>query len=138
MGKKSPFYRQLVLRNLLWNEGGVLLAFSNIDLALHVDDPMFDNPDSLQDTSEVNYAGYARLSLARTPANFDIDDDSAVLINDAVWPISTGSQVIIRYVSLGINNTIFYANRLRHNAEIVLNSGASPRVGRNNLIIQEI
>ena len=71
-------------------------------VSLHTDDP--DEGD--QTTYEVDYTGYARQSIARDPAKWDITIGGAKNTEVVTFPAPTGGDGDeVRYVGVGLEET---------------------------------
>lgn len=111
-------------------------AAGNLFFALHTADP---GEAGTQTTSEVAYTGYARASIARTGASWDIaGDGTATLAAVLSFPQRTdaGGAVTATHFSLGVASTgtgkILYKGAITPN--IIINQNTTPQLGTGTVI----
>ncbi len=80
-------------------DDAVLFTVTALTVALHTDDPGVDGD---QTTFEVDYTGYVRMALARSPDGWVVTNNEVSPTNNIDFPASTGgAATTATYVSIG-------------------------------------
>lgn len=139
MGKSSAFANDLLkLVFQATNIAGIAnsTGISNLFVALHTADPSAGN----QNTSEVAYTSYARVSVPRSNNSWTVTGNTCVNANNITFPQCTGGNNTATFFSIGQNNTgtageIYYTGAL--NANLSITNGITPIFGPGNCNISE-
>lgn len=111
-------------------------GLTGLFVALHTADPSAGN----QNTSEVAYTSYARVSVARNNTGWTVTGNNCVNANNITFPQCTGGNNTAAFFSIGQNNIgtggeIYYSGNLTANLTIV--NGITPQFGPGNCTISE-
>jgi hypothetical protein len=115
---------------LSWN------ANTNLYIALHTADP---GEAGSQTTSEASYASYARVTVARSGAGWNVSAGSASNAALIQFPQCTGGSETLTYVSIGTASSgagqILYSGAL--NASLAVSNLIQPQFSIGALVITE-
>jgi hypothetical protein len=105
-------------------------------VALHTADP---GEAGAQNTTEVAYTSYARVSVARTSVGWTVSGNAVTNADDIVFPESTGSSATATHFSVGTAPSgagkILYKGALT--SSVVITTGIQPRIPAGELDIDE-
>lgn len=109
---------------------------TNLYVALHTADP---GETGVQTASEISYAGYARVAVARSAAGFAVADDVATFVDDVTFPQATGGTATATHFSIGTApsgaGAIWYRGAL--SPAISVNTGVTPQIAKETTIQEQ-
>jgi hypothetical protein len=109
---------------------------TNLFVALHTADP---GEAGVQNTSECNYTGYARVSVARTSGGWTVTDNSVSPNADINFPACTGGTNTATHASVGVASSgatkILYKGAL--SPTISISTGVTPQIGAGSTITED-
>lgn len=110
---------------------------TSLFLSLHTADP---GEGGNQTTSEAAYAGYARVSVARSAAGFTVATGGSVSpVNNIDFPFCTSGSAVITHVAIGTVSTgagkILYSGPVT--PSIAISAGITPRIGSGSTITED-
>jgi len=119
---------------LIFKSGGnPWSADANFYVSLHTGDP---GEGGGQDTSEANYASYARVAVSRT-TGFSVSANVAFNVGAIAFPAATGGSSTLTH--FGIGTTATGAGRLLFSGaltgSLAVSSGITPQFGTDQLRI---
>jgi hypothetical protein len=109
---------------------------TDLYVALHTNDP---GEGGDQETNELSYAGYARVSVARTTAGWAVSDNRVSNVNAISFGQCTSGTQSAGYVSVGLSATgagsVLYKGTLT--TPLTVSPGVTPRFPAGTLIVTE-
>lgn len=109
---------------------------TNLYIALHTADP---GEAGTQTTSEATYTSYARVTVSRDSAGWDVAGNQASNDDLLQFPQCTGGSNTLTHVSIGTASSgagqIIYSGAL--NSSLAVSSGIQPQFAANALTITE-
>jgi hypothetical protein len=140
MGKGTSYATDLLKgvfqQNNITNLANFNTGTANLYLALHTADPSAGN----QNTNEITYTSYGRVSVARSTAGWTVSGNNVVNNGVLSFPACTGGSANANYVSIGENTTgtggeIYYSGAL--NASLAISNGITPQFANAALEVIE-
>lgn len=105
-------------------------------VSLHTADP---GEGGSQTTSEVNYTGYARVAVARTPAGWTVTGNSVSPTANIDFPTGTGGTGTATFAAIGTDlngaGKILYKGAI--SPSIALGNGVTPRISTDSTITED-
>jgi hypothetical protein len=109
-------FSNAAVSGLLANSGSPLTV---LYLSLHASDP---TAAGTQNSNEVSYSGYARISVARTSAGFTVSGNSVTLTSTVNSPKCTGGSATASHFGIGTDASgtghLLYAGPITPNISI--------------------
>jgi hypothetical protein len=109
---------------------------TNLFVALHTADP---GEAGVQNTSECNYTGYARVSVVRTSGGWTVTENSVSPNADINFPACTGGTNTATHASVGVASSgatkILYKGAL--SPTISISTGVTPQIGTGSTITED-
>lgn len=128
-------FQGVAIANLADNAASSPLT--NLYLALHTSDP---GETGTQSTNEVNYTGYARVAVTRSPAGWTVTDNVVSPANPIEFGEMTGGTPgTATHITIGTNSTgagkVLYRGALT--PTVSYNVGVVPRLRTTSTITEE-
>lgn len=107
-------------------------------LSLHTADP---GETGVQNTSEVSYTSYARVSVARNATNFLVSANAVALAFNQDFPASTGgATTTATFFGIGCEagtgaTKLLYKGAL--SPQIVISTGVTPRINAGDIVTED-
>lgn len=134
MSKSNTLENQVVA--LLFNGTALPWANANLFVALHTADP---GEAGTQATSEADYVGYSRVSVARDNSGWTVSGNAASNTAEVTFPECTGGTNTITHVSVGLLSSgagqVLYKGALT--APLSVSNLITPRFPVGTLVMQE-
>lgn len=109
---------------------------TNIFVALHTADP---GETGVQNTSEITYTSYARVSVARTSGGWTVTANSVSPVANIDFPAGTGGSGTATHFSTGVASS--GATKILHSGtvtpNIVTGNGITPRLTTASTITED-
>lgn len=125
---------QLLFNNValtgLGDAGGLLgsAAAGSLYVSLHTADP---GEAGAQNTSEADYAGYARVAVARTSAGWTVIDNTFANTATAQFPSATAGNNTLTHIGIGTAATgagkLLWRGAFASPASITVTAGIAPK-----------
>jgi len=129
--------------------GATTNSAANFYISLHTNDPTVNGGG--QNTNEVSYTGYARMTAARTAANWNLSNDATnhaanITFNATTWnnvsnfgAMTAGTGGVVNFfcigdASTGTNGHILYCGSLSPNINV--QNGVTPILLNNTTIVE--
>lgn len=112
---------------------------TNLSVSLHTADP---GEGGTQQTSEIQYGGYKRVSVARTAGGWTVAANVCSPVANIDFPVSTSGTATGTYfgigntTSTGTPGTLFYSGTITPNI-VVTGSGITPRLTTDSTITED-
>jgi hypothetical protein len=107
-------------------------------LSLHTADP---GEAGVQNSSEISYTSYARVSVARNATNFLVSANTVALAFNQDFPTSTGgATTTAAFFGIGCETGTGATKLLYKGAlspVIVINTGVTPRINAGDIVTEE-
>lgn len=107
-------------------------------LSLHTADP---GEAGVQNSSEISYTSYARVSVARNASNFAVSANTVALVSPQDFPTSTGgATTTAAFFGIGCETGTGATKLLYKGAlspVIVISSGVTPRINAGDIVTED-
>ena len=133
---ETDWLKGIFQQNNITNLANFATGTTSLYVALHTADPSAGN----QNTSEISYTGYGRVTVARNSTGWTVSGNNTVNAAAITFPACTGGSANANFVSIGENTTgtageVYYAGAL--NASLAISNGITPQFGTGNLFVSE-
>ena len=109
---------------------------TNLFLSLHTAD-VGEAGD--QTTSEANYTGYARVSVARNSGGFTVTNNTVALAANTDFPACTGGSSTVTHFAIGTASTgagkVLYKGAV--SPSIAVTNGVTPRILAGTIVTED-